>query len=184
LFEQIDQAGQTDRPVLLAVDYEPALAGEMYMAALPVVEHLMAQNLPITVVSTVPSGPVLAQSLLDGAVISLSKREQPRDYDLSARTANLGYLPGGTISLLEFARFPRQAAPASVAGDYRIWDQGILQAINYLDDFAQVIVITDSAEIGRAWVEQVQPLMGDVPLFMVASAQAEPMLMPFVDSGK
>jgi len=184
MFQEIDQTAQIDRPVLLAVDYEPALAGEMYMTALPVVEHLMARNIRLVIVSTVPSGPVLAQSLLDGAVGSLAGREQPATYDLNSMTANLGYLPGGTISLLEFAQYPRLAAPASITGDYEIWNQAVLRPVTVLSDFAQVIVITDSAEIGRAWVEQVQPLMGSVPLFMVSSAQAEPMLMPFVDSGQ
>jgi hypothetical protein len=45
-----------------------------------------------------------------------------------------------------------------------------------------VIVLTDSAETGRAWIEQVKPLMGDAPLLMATSAQAAPLLMPYVQS--
>jgi hypothetical protein len=182
MFQHIDQAAQAERPVLLAVDFEPALAGEMGLAARPVVEHLMARNYPIVVLSTSPAGPALAQELLDGAVTGLAG--QSPGYDLAARTVNLGYLPGGVISLLEFAQFPRQAAPASILGDYGVWNQPILQQVAGLRDFGQVIVITDSAEVGRAWVEQVQPQMGETPLFIVSSVQAEPMLMPYVDSGQ
>lgn len=182
MFNQIDQSAQTDRPVLLAVDFEPALAGEMTLAAQPVVEHLMSRNIRIVIVSTAPAGPVLVQSLLDGAAQTLAGQEQ--EYDLVANVVNLGYLPGGTISLLEFAQLPRQAAPASIVGDYTVWDQPVLALVKSLGDFSQVIVVTDSAEVGRNWVEQVKPLMGDIPLLMVASAQAEPLLMPYVDSGQ
>ena len=182
MFNRIDQSAQADRPVLLAVDFEPALAGEMTLAAQPVVEHLMSGNIRIVIVSTAPAGPVLAQILFDGAARTLSGQGQ--EYDLLANVVNLGYLPGGTISLLEFAQLPRQAAPASIVGDYTVWDQPVLAPVKSLGDFAQVIVVTDSAEVGRNWVEQVKPLMGDVPLLMVASAQAEPLLMPYVDSGQ
>lgn len=182
MFNQIDQSVQTDRPVLLAIDYEPALAGEMTLAAQPVVEHLISRNARIVIVSTTPAGPLLAQSLLDGAMQKLAGQAQ--SYDVLANTVNLGYLPGGTISLLEFTWLPRQAAPASVAGDYTVWDQPVLAPVKSLKDFAQIIVVTDSAEVGRNWVEQVKPLMGDVPLLMVASAQAEPLLMPYIDSGQ
>uniref|UniRef100_UPI002ACD3AF3 hypothetical protein n=1 Tax=Anaerolinea sp. TaxID=1872519 RepID=UPI002ACD3AF3 len=37
---------------------------------------------------------------------------------------------------------------------------------------------------GRAWVEQVQPLLGSVPLMMITSAQAEPMLAPYLGSAQ
>ena len=40
------------------------------------------------------------------------------------------------------------------------------------------------AETGRAWIEQVKPQMGGVPLAMVASAQAGPLLLPYLDSGQ
>ncbi len=182
MFNQIDQSAQADRPVLLAVDFEPALAGEMTLAAQPVVEHLMSRNIRMVIISTTPTGPLLAQRLLDGAAQNLASQGQ--EYDLLANMVNLGYLPGGTISLLEFAQLPRQAAPASVAGDYAVWDQAFLAPVNGLADFGRVIVITDSAEVGRNWVEQVKPLMGDAPLLMIASAQAEPLLMPYVDSGQ
>jgi hypothetical protein len=53
-----------------------------------------------------------------------------------------------------------------------------------IQDFVLVIVLTDSPEVGRAWVEQVQPLLGSVPLMMIASAQAEPMLAPYLGSAQ
>jgi len=50
------------------------------------------------------------------------------------------------------------------------------------------VVLTDHAQSGRVWVEQLQnrkavdPVLTNQPLLMVASAQAGPLLQPYVDS--
>ena len=109
-----------DAPVLLAVDYEPALSGEMKLASSAVIEHLMVKNARIAVVSTVPTGPIMAEQLLDDIHL-----RQP-GYDLDNQTVNLSYLAGGTSSLLEFANRPRSAAP--VALDTSVTGQSALAA--------------------------------------------------------
>jgi hypothetical protein len=55
--------------------------------------------------------------------------------------------------------------------------------------FAMILVITDDPDIGRSWVEQVQPQLVDpnnpnqsVPLVMILSAQAEPMIFPYYEN--
>jgi hypothetical protein len=45
-------------------------------------------------------------------------------------------------------------------------------------------VLTDNADTGRIWVEQTGSYLGDTPLLMVISAQAEPMLRPYYESGQ
>lgn len=176
LFNQIE-ALPPAAPVLLAVDYEPGLSGEMQMAASSVIEHLMQRDVRLVIVSTVPTGPLLANDLL--------RLVHPRKniYDLTQRVGNLSYLPGGTTSLLEFAKNPSRAAPLAYDGS-PAWDTPALTGIAEISDFSLVLVLTDSAETGRAWVEQVQPLLKDTPLSMVASAQAGPMLLPYHASGQ
>lgn len=176
MYNQIDQSAQPGEnyTVLLAFDYEPGFSGEMTAAASPVITHLMQQNAQIVVVSTSPNGPALANRLLEDVAGKSS-------YSVKNRSVNLGYLPGGTISLLEFVREPRFAAPATITGE-PAWDETFLSGVNSIADFSQVIVLTDSAETGRSWIEQVSPQMGDVPLFMVASAQAAPMLIPYLNA--
>jgi len=175
MFDQIQNNLQDDSPVLLAVDFEPGLYGEMRLASLPVLEHLISKNARIIIISTRPNGPALAQNLLAAAA------ENHEQYNLVDKTENLGYLPGDTISLLAFAGQPSFAAPANLGGEL-VSQRPTLQGINGIRDFSQVIVLTDTAETGRAWVEQVRPQMGDVPLLMVVSAQAAPMIAPFVQS--
>lgn len=175
MYEQIESSLPADSPVLLAVDFEPGMYGEMRLASIPVLEHLISKNARIVIISTRPNGPALAQNLLSAAA------EGYEQYDMAASTENLGYLPGDTISLLAFAARPSFAAPANLGGELA-WKQPILQPITSIRDFSRVIVLTDTAETGRAWVEQVQPQMGNVPLLMVTSAQAAPMMAPFVQS--
>jgi hypothetical protein len=60
--------------------------------------------------------------------------------------------------------------------------------VGSFSDYAALVVLTDRAESGRVWVEQLQsrrqidPPLRDKPLLMVASAQAGPLLQPYVSS--
>ncbi len=180
LYDRVENL-PADSAVLLAFDYEPGLSGEMRYAANAVIEHLMVKNSRLAIVSTVPTGPVLADDLL--AEVNVRRPE----YQTSERTVNLGYLPGGTTSLLEFAQNPKGATPSSLdtpISGVPAWDHPAVVGLGSLQDFALVIVLTDSPETGRAWIEQVQPVLGSVPLSMVASAQAGPLLQPYYDSGQ
>ncbi len=183
MFQKMNQGLQSSAPVLLAIEYQPALSGEMRLAASAVVEQLMAKNARIVLVSTVPAGPALGQQLLDDAAASYKTRTG-NVYNTAEMTANLGYLPGGTISLLDFAQQPQRAAPLTLDNQPAWGANSLLKDVTRLSDFSQVIVLTDRAEVGRAWVEQVQPRLGKAPLLVVASAQAAPLLQPYLASGQ
>jgi hypothetical protein len=166
-------------PVLLAFDYETGLSGEMNVAAAPVIDHLLAKQARLVIVSTIPAGPVLGQQLIAAAA-----QKQP-GYSLADKTVNLGYLAGGATSLQEFALNPKQAASyaldSTITG-VKAWDSQALLGVNSLQDFACLIVLTDNSETGRAWVEQVQSLLPNTPMLMVVSAQAAPVIQPYYES--
>ncbi|HSO26584.1 MAG TPA: hypothetical protein VLS48_00835, partial [Anaerolineales bacterium] len=63
------------------------------------------------------------------------------------------------------------------------WDAAPLSGINTLADFALVLVITESPDTARVWVEQVGPALGDTPLLLAVSAQAEPLVRPYAGAG-
>ncbi len=177
---QVDNVTQ-GAPVLVAFEYNPAYSAEMRLAASGVLEQLMRSGARITAVSTTPAGPVLADDLLrqvaDAAGVPYT----------SDRFVNLGYLAGGTLSLQEFAIRPQEVTryqfDSAVTGK-RAWDQPALQGVQALDDFSLAIVMTETPDVGRAWVEQVAPFFGETPLLMITSAQAAPMLQPYVSSGQ
>ena len=53
-----------------------------------------------------------------------------------------------------------------------------------ISDFSAMLILTDNAESGRVWIEQTSTTIGGTPLLMAVSAQAEPMLLPYFDSGQ
>lgn len=178
-----------DSPVLLAFDFEPAYSGELSYGGKAMLQQLLQKNVRLVFVSTNAAGPVLAETFLQETLNSLTPEwttEAVVNFQMR-NVANLGYLAGGTASLQEFVRNPQQATrfglKAAMDG-VSTWSLPALNNLDSVDDYALVVVLTDSSETGRAWVEQVQPHLNGHPLIMVSSSVAAPMLMPYVESGQ
>jgi hypothetical protein len=56
--------------------------------------------------------------------------------------------------------------------------------VNQFSDYAAVILLTDQAETARAWVEQTAAHRNGQPLLVISSAQAAPMIQPYLLSGQ
>ena len=165
-------------PVLVAFDYEPALSGELEAVAAPVMDQLLAKGTPLALMSTSPTGPALAEHFLQNTpLVNMYK------YQSGVQYINLGYLAGGPAGLLYLADAITAAMPVSLDGK-SAWDTGPLQGIQGLSNFAAVIILTDNADTGRNWIEQVGPGLSNTPMLMIISAQAEPMIRPYFDSGQ
>ncbi len=173
---QLITALNPDSTVLLAVDFEPGWSGEMDAVAAPVVDHLMLKGAFFALVSTTPSGPPQAEQLMN-----FVRQHEDAQLQGGLRYTNLGFIPGGPAGLLSFAQTPQQVLPVSQDGTH-IWESGPLADVKDLADFGMVVVITENPQTARTWIEQVHPSMGDVPLVMLTSAQAEPLVRPYYDS--
>ena len=160
--------------VLVVIDYEPALAGEMEATSGPLLDQMILLRHPrLSFLSTSPNGSALAERLMTSTNIN-----QPSPlglgYNKGEHYFNLGYLPGGASGVLEFVGSPRTAIPSA--------------AVERLSEFSAIVVLTDHAESGRIWVEQlsalkqVDPALTNQPLLIVSSAQAGPLLQPYVSS--
>ena len=166
-------------PVLVAFDYDPALSGELEAVAAPLMDQLLAKNVPLAFISTSPTGPALAEHfLLSTPLVNMYQ------YQSGVQYVNLGYLAGGPAGILYFANNPTEAMQFTPAGQSVAWGTGPLQGIQKLSNFEAVIILTGNADIGRDWIEQAGPLLGGTPMLMVISAQAEPMIRPYFDSGQ
>jgi hypothetical protein len=151
--------------VLVVIDYEPSLAGEMEAVGGPLLDQIVLLSQPtLSFVSTSPNGAALAERLLVNTRINQA----------GLPYLNLGYLPGGAAGILGFIEAPGQIIPLSGVGSF--------------SEYSALVVLTDHAQSGRVWVEQLQnrktvdPVLTNQPLLMVASAQAGPLLQPYVDS--
>ena len=162
--------------VLFVFDYEAGLSGELEAVAAPVVDHVMLNGTRLAIMSTTPSGPLLAERFLQNT-------QAGHNYQRGQNYVNLGYVPGGPSGIQGFVTSPTTVIRLVVAGQ-SIWDTPPLQGVRNLSDFKALFVLTDDAETARTWIEQVGPAIGNVPLIMVTSAQAEPMIRPYLDSGQ
>jgi hypothetical protein len=151
--------------VLVVVDYEPSLTGEMEAISTPLLEQIVLLSQPeLSFLTTSPSGVALIERLVD-------RLNQPED-----RAVNLGFLPGGSVGVLGFMESPQRILP--------------LAEVRSFSEYSALVVLTDHAESGRVWIEQlhgrrqVDPALTDQSLLVVASAQAGPLLQPYVSSGQ
>ena len=163
-------------PVLLAFDYQPGFSGEMDAAAAGVIDHLMVKGAYLAVISTASTGSAQAERL-----IAMVNQAGQHNFTSPDQYTDLGFIPGGQTGLLAFAQSPSQVLPLALDGNSP-WQASPLQDVTAVKDFAMTIVITDNPDDARAWVEQVGPTLEDQPLTMVISAQAEPMVRPYVET--
>lgn len=160
-------------PVLVAIDFQPGYSGEMGALAGALLDHLMFKKIHLGLVSTHPDGPIFAEKIVGDTIqIGFHNFQYPRDY------VNLGFIPGGTAGLLNFAVAPRQVLPFDVNGQ-PVWQAPPFDSIQTLSNFAMLVVMTEDAETARLWIEQVQPRLLDTPLVLALSAQAEPIVKPY-----
>ena len=175
--ENISSLQGENARILLAVDYEPALSGELKAASSAVLQDLLASKATLVAVSLIPAGPVLANEMVASAGQSLP------EFQLQEQVINLGYLPGGASGLAALASQPAQAVPVTMDGN-PAWEMPALEGITRLSDFSAVLLLSDNAENTRAWIEQVGAVLGDTPLLVISSAQIAPMVQPYVLSNQ
>jgi hypothetical protein len=174
---QVVEAIPADAPVLVVFDYEPSTVGEMEAAAGPLMDHLLLLKHPhLALVSTSPTGAALAERFMSTTLAD-------RGYQRGLQYVNLGYLPGGLAGVYNFAQNPTLVIPLGVDST-PVWGSALMQNVTRLSDFAAMLVLTDSEESGRVWIEQTALSRGNAALVVVSSAQAGPMLLPYVQSGQ
>jgi len=166
-----------EKPVLIAAHFEAALAGELNWTAQSVLDHLVSRDVPIAITSTNVTGYAMVNQFVEQAAA-----RQPT-YALEEKVFNLGYLPGGTIGMGALVNNPLAALPLTT-NLQPVTDLPILNGIQTLSDYGSVILVTDSPEIARTWIEQINQLDAPVSVIAVVSAQAAPLLQPYFDSGQ
>ena len=181
------QALPEDAAVLIGVDYEPGYSGELAPSVDGIIKHLITKKSRIIFVSTIPAGPIIAESLVSSAIDDLSGNANAETYDSykSEKVVNLGYLAGGTVSLKQLALDPKKSAPYSLytpVDGSQPWDSTTLNGINNINDFSAIIFVTEKIETGKSWIEQIQPTLVNTPLLCISSAQISPLLVPYYDS--
>jgi hypothetical protein len=164
-------------PVLVILDYQPGFSAELQPSSLGVIEHLMTRNARLAFISSTPTGAVLVDELVQSA------SKVVYTYSIDESVINLGYLPGGAIGLQQLALEPRFTL-VKTWQNTDPWNGTPLQSIKSLNDFSGILLITESPENGRLWIEQVLPSLGSMPAWLITSAQSAPVLLPYYRSAQ
>ena len=162
--------------ILIAIDYDPAYAGELQSVSRVIINQLAEKNTGMIFISTLPSGPAMAEDLIQNTLAS-----RP-GYDANL-SLNLGYLAGGANGLQELASRPTTVITRAW-NRLPAWSQPAVSGIDSISKFDGIILITNSFETGRAWIEQVEPKMEGAPLLVASSAQSSPLFQPYLNSGQ
>jgi hypothetical protein len=158
LSDQIQTLTENDK-VLIVLDYQAATSRELESLAAPLLEQLHTQGANLVYLTTQPSGLFLAQALLEQAGL--------------AEDTLVEYLPGSYLSLIS-----RAINPA-------ISDDGDNPTqVKDLRSFQLVLLVSDSSDNVRGWLEQIAPWIERLNFAAVTTQMEAPVLLPYFDSGQ
>ncbi|MEK7311300.1 MAG: hypothetical protein AAB382_04955, partial [Chloroflexota bacterium] len=164
----------TDRPAvaLVAFEYEPGYIGELNPGVASVLVQLMKHGVSVAAVSTYPTGPRVAQNVLDEVAAEVGLTD-----GYGKNYINLGYIPGGVSGLQQFATDPTNTVTRDFRDGTDPWKGDVLKDFNELGKFNLIIVTSASADSVQRWIEQVK--RDGQPMAAVTSAAAEPLVAPY-----
>lgn len=169
------QALPPDALVLVSFDYDPGNIGEMDLQANALVRHLMQRRAHIIAISTLETGPQIAQQVLDRAARAAG------NYAYGTNYLNLGYLAGQEAGLRQLAT--SGFAPTATDYVYRrplVQYADLARAQNWRN-VALVIELAGSPEALQKWMEQVQPRV-NAKIVAGVSASGEPRARAYRES--
>ena len=130
--------------VLVVVDYDASLDGELTPQARAIIWHLLHRNLGIVAVSLTPQGVVIVDDLLG---------ENPSAV-AGEHYVNLGYIPAHPAALQAFMNNPLGGATiSSIAQDPIHTSLG--QRIRQFEDLDLIVTVSGDQDHVRWWIEQV-----------------------------
>ena len=166
--------------VIAAFDYSPAEAGELDPVSTAILRHLVGQGARVLAVSTTPTGPEIAQNVME-------KVAADHDYQYAEDFVNLGYIPGGAPGLKAFATDPwgmfsgtdylGRVSPASTA-------PAAAELGPSLENADVLLIFTADRNDLIGWIEQVgrPEEMQGVQMVAGVSAGLEPWAQPYFQS--
>ncbi len=172
MYNLLDNLSRDDY-VLVGFEYGPTAAGELDLLADLLLRHIFAQRVKPLIVSSNPIAVVHAQNVIKDINRSLSSADAQlvhgEDYFL------LRYLPGGALGLRELSE--------NFADIVRISARGLPTGLEFaaLEEMTELLLIAESAEVIRNWVEQVLPEAEGSRLLVATGYAAQPLAQAYAE---
>jgi hypothetical protein len=175
---------EPNAPVLVVFDYTPTSSSEMDLIAETMLDHLIDQQARIVALSLSPTGPQLAQVVLDRVVA-----DRP-GYTYCQHYVNLGYVPGQVVApralaqtLWEGIPYDHQRRCTGVQGQLlAATDLAVTAGVDTISDFALIVDLAAQQASVRWWIEQVGSQVEGVRLAAAVSAAVEPFIRPYAEA--
>jgi hypothetical protein len=168
---------ETSPHILIIMDNEAASQAEISLITQSVFERLMIKDSYLSVISSNPNANLVATNVLYRSNLSVPT------FLASDRISNLGYLPGNTVGIQSFLTNPRKSIPVGIFPD-DIWNSPGLKDIFQTSQFDSIFLVTDNPENSKLWLEQIRLIIPEMPVLVASTAQASPLLQPYIDSNQ
>jgi len=169
------QALPADSTVLVSFDYDPSVSGEMDLLANAIVRHLVQRRVKIIALSTLETGPMIAQRVLVSATANAS------DYRYGTQYLNLGFLPGHESGLAQLANQGLPLTGRDFGQNQVVSQYPIVANVKTVGSLAMVIELAGTEEPLKNWLEQFQPRV-NAKIAAGASAAVEPKARAYRDA--
>jgi Double zinc ribbon len=156
-------AAAAGQPVLLAIEYTPAMAGELSPQAELLLAQLTANGSPVLITSQYAAGTAVASSLAGATNAQM-----------------VGYLPGESIGLRQLGDCLAQRTDCQQLNG-RLLDDDLQTALLQTQ---LVIVLTADRDSLINWVEQVGSVATDVPIVAGVTQALAPLARSYATSGQ
>lgn len=148
--------------ILVVLDYSAAFAAEMELIAPPILDAVFEAGGEVSILSSAPTGRLLFERMLINADLSDAKLGE-----------DLGYYPVASFGAYGLANQL-----------FQVQSQPEISVAMPAGPFGGIVIMGDDYEGAMAWIEQLSTLMPESPILLLVSAQAGPMLQPYLESGQ
>lgn len=194
--QQVAVVAPVERPVLVAIEYDPGNSGELTAPTRVLLQQLIGRGVRVATVSTRAAGVGLAERLLNDVLPPVPTAlpdgvepdpNAPPPTPAFSQAVNLGYIPGGPLGIPAFVTQMNvtrgvsffqnslndpfaQPLPALAGGD------------NRLNDYGLIVVVAGTPDDLQLWVEQVAAQV-DAPMVALTSAAVRPLALTYYQPG-
>jgi hypothetical protein len=151
--------------LLFVLDYQAGFAPELDLSARPILELIDNEGRAVSILSSSPSGSLLFYRLLD----QTSGRNRLVVHDL-------GYYPVEAFGAYGLANHARS--------NWQITSQPEFTKRLPGGPFDGILILADDYDGATAWIEQLSSLAPEIPIYLIVTAQAAPLLLPYWESGQ
>lgn len=151
--------------LLIVLNYQAGYSAELDLISKPVLDPLFMDGREISILTSSPSGGLLFDRFLEDS--GLADRLEVND---------LGFYPVESFGAYGLA--------SHLLSDWRITSQPAFAKALPSGPLDGIIILADEYEGAMAWVEQLSSLVPETPIFLLATSQTVPLLLPYWESGQ